>query len=309
MRIPSPLSSVVLMAALSLPALAAAGVSGVKTVVIFAVDGLGANVLRSGMPPIFRSFQREGAFSLKGRGVMPTLTFPNFASMLSGAGPEQHGVTSNEWRPDHFDVSPSCQGAGNAFPTIFGVLRRQRPHSRLAMFFDGDGFPFIVEPGVPDKTGAGAGPDATLAMALDYITASRPTLVFLHVDLMDHAGHTEGFESPAYAKALVHCDELLAALMKRLADTGMLSSTIVLITSDHGGVGKKHGGTSMTELEIPWLIRGPGVIAGKEIQSPLNTFDTASTIAYIFGLQQPSCWISKPVVEAFTSTRAKPAGR
>lgn len=300
MRIPSALSAVAVIAALSLPGLAAEGVAGVKTVIIFAVDGLGANVLRSGMPPTFRSFQREGAFSLKARGVMPTLTFPNFASMLSGAGPEQHGVTSNEWRPDHFDVAPSCQGAGGAFPTIFGILRQQRPQAKLAMFFDGEGFPFIVEHGAADKTGAAAGPDATLAMALDYIGDARPTLVFLHLDLMDHAGHTEGFESPAYANALLHCDELLAALLKKLRDTGMLSSSIVLITSDHGGVGKKHGGTSMTELEIPWIIRGPGVVAGKEIQSPLNTFDTASTIAYVFGVQQPSCWISKPVLEAFT---------
>src|SRR5271167_185680 len=82
----------------------------VRTVIIFAVDGLGANVLRAKMPPHFREFQRESAYSLDARGVMPTLTFPNFASMLSGAGPEQHGVTSNEWRPDKFTIAPSCRG-------------------------------------------------------------------------------------------------------------------------------------------------------------------------------------------------------
>jgi hypothetical protein len=31
----------------------------VQTVIIFAVDGLGANVLRAKMPPNFREFQRE----------------------------------------------------------------------------------------------------------------------------------------------------------------------------------------------------------------------------------------------------------
>ena len=280
-------------------AAAAEAIPGVKTVIILGVDGLGANVLRSRMPDNFRAFQRESAFSLKARGVMPTITFPNFASMLSGAGPEQHGVTSNEWRPDHYDIAPSCAGVGGHFPTVFGVLRAHQPQSKLAMFFDGDGFPFIVEPGVPDKIGTAEGSDAVLASALKYLTASRPTLVFLHLDLMDHAGHTEGFESPGYAKALAHCDELLGELMRKLRETGMSSSTVVLITSDHGGVGKKHGGNSMTELEVPWLIRGPGVAAGKEIASPINTFDTASTIAYIFGLPQPPCWISRPVTEAF----------
>jgi predicted AlkP superfamily pyrophosphatase or phosphodiesterase len=282
----------------------AQGLSQVKAVIVLGVDGLEANALRSRMPSHFQSFQREGAYSLSARGVMPTITFPNFASMLSGAGPEQHGVTSNRWRPDHFDIAPSCTGRGGIFPTIFGVLREERPSAKLAMFFDGEGFPFIVEPGVPDKIAAAEGSDKTLALALDYIASERPSLVFLHLDLMDHAGHTEGFDSPAYAQALTHSNELLGALMEKLRASGMLESTIVILTSDHGGVGKNHGGTSMTELEIPWMIRGPGVLAGKEIQAPINTFDTASTIAYIFGLKQPACWIGKPVTDAFAGTPA-----
>jgi|SRR5580658_3965924 predicted AlkP superfamily pyrophosphatase or phosphodiesterase len=271
----------------------------VRTVIIFAVDGLGANVLRARMPPHFREFQRESAFSLHARGVMPTVTFPNFASMLSGAGPEQHGVTSNDWRPDKFTIAPSCQGEGGHFPTIFGLLRHEQPSAKLAMFFDGDGFPFIVEPGVPDKIGNGQGPDATFAMALDYITSAKPMLVFLHLDLMDHAGHTEGFESAAYDEALDHCDKLLGQLMARLGETKMLAATLVLISADHGGIGKRHGGNSMTEIEIPWMIHGPGVAAGKELTQPINTFDTASTIAEIFGLHPPSCWIGRPIREAF----------
>jgi predicted AlkP superfamily pyrophosphatase or phosphodiesterase len=271
----------------------------VRSVIVFAVDGLGANVLRAKMPPHFQEFQREGAYSLAARGVMPTVTFPNFASMLSGAGPEQHGVTSNEWRPDQFTIAPSCKGEGGHFPTIFGLLRRTKPAAKMGMFFDGDGFPFIVEEGVPDKIGNGQGPDATFGMALEYITAEKPALVFLHLDLMDHAGHTEGFESAAYDQALARCDKLLGQLMERLRETKLLATTVVLISSDHGGIGKRHGGTSMTEVEIPWMIRGPGVAAGKELAQPINTFDTASTIAAMFGLRQPACWIGRPVREAF----------
>jgi predicted AlkP superfamily pyrophosphatase or phosphodiesterase len=275
----------------------------VKTVVVLGIDGLGANVLGTRMPANFQTFVRDGAYSLKARGVMPTVTFPNFASMLSGAGPEQHGVTSNRWRPDHFDIAPSCKGSGAIFPTIFGVLREQRPRAKMAMFFDGEGFPFIVEQGVPDKIVSAEGSDKSLAAALDYIASDRPELVFVHVDLMDHAGHTEGFESAAYWQALDHANELLGALSDKLSSLRMWDSTIVIVSSDHGGVGKNHGGTSMTEIEIPWLIRGPGVARGKEIQEPINTFDTAATIAHIFGLKQPTCWIGRPVTQAFAGGR------
>jgi len=278
----------------------AQGLSQIKTVIVLGIDGLGANALRSRLPENFQALQREGAFSLKARGVMPTVTFPNFASMLSGAGPEQHGVTSNRWRPEQFDIAPSCKGTGGIFPTIFGVLRDERPQAKLAMFFDGEGFPFIVERGVPDHINSAEGPDKTMAAALAYITSQKPALVFLHLDLMDHAGHTEGFDSPAYWQALAHANDLLGELLRTLGESGMAASTILIVSSDHGGIGKNHGGTSMTELEIPWFIRGPGVVAGREISSPINTFDTAATIAYIFGVKQPACWIAKPVAEAFS---------
>src|SRR6516225_2768111 len=87
----------------------------VKSVIIFGVDGLGANVVRSSAPPSFRSFQQESAFSLHARGVMPT-TFPNFGSMVSGAGPEQHGITSNDWRPNRFDHRSHLPRPRRTFP-------------------------------------------------------------------------------------------------------------------------------------------------------------------------------------------------
>lgn len=33
------------------------------------------------------------------------------------------------------------------------------------------------------------------------------------------------------------------------------------------------------------------------------TFDTAATIAYIFGLKTPQVWIGRPVEEAFSNVR------
>jgi len=38
----------------------------------------------------------------------------------------------------------------------------------------------------------------------------------------------------------------------------------------------------------------------REITVPVNTFDTAATIAKIYGLKPSPCWIGRPVVEAFT---------
>ena len=67
----------------------------------------------------------------------------------------------------------------------------------------------------------------------------------------------------------------------------MAGRTVLLVTADHGGKGKKHGGATMEEIEIPWILHGPGVAAGKEITAPVNTYDTAATVAHVFGLKPP----------------------
>jgi hypothetical protein len=64
---------------------------------------------------------------------MPTSSSPNWASMIMGAGPEQHGVTSNDWETNKFEIPALEVGPEGMFPTIFGVIRRQRPsfHHRV----------------------------------------------------------------------------------------------------------------------------------------------------------------------------------
>jgi arylsulfatase A-like enzyme len=54
----------------------------------------------------------------------------------------------------------------------------------------------------------------------------------------------------------------------------------------------------MVEIEIPFIIAGPGIKAGHEIKTPVNTYDTAATVAFLFQLKPPEAWIGKPVREA-----------
>ena len=76
---------------------------------------------------------RRGAWTLKARGVIPTVSAPNWASVLTGAGPEQHGITSNGWFKKQ---------TGLKLPTIFAWLRQQRnwssPVSRMWWSTTGD---------------------------------------------------------------------------------------------------------------------------------------------------------------------------
>jgi predicted AlkP superfamily pyrophosphatase or phosphodiesterase len=282
-----------------LPARATAQVSQVEYVVVIGVDGLSPDGVRKAKVPNLNRLMKEGAHTLHARGVMPTVSSPNWASMIMGAGPEQHGITSNEWEPGKAAIKPTETGPEGIFPTIFGVLRAQQPAVKIACFHDWDGFGRLVERRACNVIEDSAGPVQATEHAVAYLVKERPRLTFIHLDHVDDAGHNHGHGTPEYYAAVAEADRLTGLVLRGLEDAGLADHSIVLITSDHGGIGKKHGGATMAEIEIPWIIHGRGVAAGKELTTPVNTYDTAATIAYIFGLKTPRSWIGRPVTEAF----------
>ncbi len=287
--------SLSLLAALPL----AAQVRGVEPVVVIGCDGMGSVAFTETNAPVMHRLMREGAYTLKARGVMPTSSSPNWASMINGAGPEQHGITSNDWQPDKFEIAPIYTNKWGRFPTIFGVLREQRPKSTIVCVHDWDDFARLLErPAVDYITNIKSSP-LTAAHAIPVIKERQPTFTFIHFDDVDHAGHTFEWKSWQYYQAVEEVDKLIGQIWEAIDSTPMKGKTIILVTADHGGVGKKHGGPTQVELDIPWIIAGPGIARGKVIEAPVNTYDTAATLAYIFGLKTPPVWIGRPVTEAF----------
>ena len=294
------LASLTIAATLAAPGfLGAADLPRAAHVIVIGLDGFGTGGIQRDPTPNIHSLMKRGAWTIHARGVMPTVSAPNWASMVMGAGPEQHGITSNEWRRDKFTIAPLCKGPDAQFPTVFSIIRAQRPASKIAIFHDWDGFADFVERGIPTKIQHVKGSPETVDAGLKYWAAEKPELLFLHLDEVDDAGHGHGWLSPEFDAAVAQADKLVGDVVAAVSKSGNGADTLIIVTADHGGVEKKHGGLSMTELEIPWIAVGPGVRTGTEIASPVNTYDTAATIASVLGLRTPACWIGRPVAEAF----------
>jgi arylsulfatase A-like enzyme len=226
--------------------------------------------------------------------------------MIMGAGPEQHGVLSNDWKPGQGPITPTAVGPGGIFPTIFGLLRQQRPSSKIGCFHDWGDFARLVEHDVCDRIAHPKGPVETTNQAIGFLKEKGPSLLFIHLDHVDHAGHEFGHGTPQYDSAVEEADRLIGLVLAALRDSGMADRSLVLVTSDHGGKGKGHGGSTMGEIEIPWILHGRGVVPGRELPATVNTYDTAATVAHALGLTPPKCWIARPVLDAFAESPVPP---
>lgn len=268
-------------------------------VIVIGVDGLSPDGIRHADTPNMDRIMRNGAYSLHARAVFPSSSSPNWASMIMGAGPEQHGVNSNDWRVDKFILAPSATGPHGFFPTMFQLLKQQRPELNSVVCHDWGGFANLFAHADVNRVYHGKGADDTIDEAIRLWNESSPNLLFIHLDHVDHAGHESGHGTPEYYESVVEADQLIGRVLRAAESSPLRDSVYVIVTADHGGINKGHGGWSMAEMEIPWMIQGPGVQPGHEIATPINTYDTAATVIRLLGISPHPAWIARPVTEAF----------
>lgn len=270
-------------------------VTDIRHVVIVGIDGFGGAWIPDVDTPVLDALMAAGPHTLVMQNALPTMSAPNWMSMIAGASPDQHGVDSNEWQPG--DSQPT--------PTIFAVVRAQMPDAKIGVFHDWDGFGALVEPGVPDHIESPGDEQQTVDAAIAWMTANQPELLFIHLDLVDHAGHFNGWGSDPYVEAGETADALVGQVLAAIDAAGMTPQTAVLVSADHGGDGLSHGADTSLERPIPFIVRapqrGPATVARE-----VRIWDIAATVVALLNLEPPTSWLASPVVEALPFTELPP---
>lgn len=272
------------------------GVKGVKHVVLIGLDGWGAYSMPKADMPTVKSLMKAGSVTLESRSILPSSSACNWASMIMGAGPELHGFTT--WGSTKPDLPSRELSHYGLFPTVIGLLRDQRPNSEIGYIYEWGGMSHLCEKEAVNHFVQTKGAE-TSKNAADYIKAKKPTFTMVAFDEPDGTGHGAGHGSDAYYAKLKELDGYIAEIVEAVKEAGMYDNTIFIVTADHGGVDKGHGGKTMLEMQIPFIVCGKGVKADHKITSSVMQYDTAATIAYIFGLERPQVWIARPVTEVF----------
>ena len=271
-------------------------------VVLIGLDGWGAYSVEKADIPNTKSLMENGSYTLKKRSTLPSSSAINWASMFIGAGPELHGYT--EWGSKTPELPSRVLNKNGIFPTIFQLLRDARPKAEIGCLYEWNGIKYLVDTlslsyhyHVADYNKT---PKELGNMASAYIKEKHPTLVAICYDNPDHTGHTEGHDTPGYYEKLKELDTYVGQIVQAVKDAGILDDTIFILTSDHGGIKKGHGGKTMQEMETAFIISGKNIKKGLRFDDvSMMQYDVASTIAHIFNLEQPQVWIGRPMKIVF----------
>ena len=274
-----------------------------KRVLVIAFDGIRVDGLAQAKTPNIDALIARGSASMQTRDVMPSITLPNFTSILTGAGPEVHGVDRNDWKPQEFRLPAVETDADGYFPSVFKVLKDNVPGVRTAFYWNWKPLIIPYNPKCFDDTLYGE-KDAYVPLydrAMEFLAEHKdePTMTFLYTVHTDHAGHKHAWMSPEYIQSIEEGDVQVGRMVEFLKDNGMLDDTHIFFITDHGGINYGHGGVSREEMIVPWVIAGPGIKKGFSITEANNTVNTASTILHLFGVEQPLCWTGEVPMSIF----------
>lgn len=270
-------------------------------VIFIGLDAWGSYSVEKANMPNVKKLMAEGSYTLQKRSVLPSSSAVNWATMFMGSGPELHGYT--EWGSQTPDLPSRIVNEHGIYPTVFQLLRDAEPEAEIGCIYDWVGIKYLVDTlslnhhqQGPDYT---AYPTALCDMAVDYIKEKKPNLLAIIFDEPDHVGHSAGHDTPEFYAKLTELDGYVGRIIQAVQDAGFMDDTIFIVTADHGGINKGHGGKTMEEMETPFVIAGKNIKKGGEFQESMMQFDTGSTIAAIFNLEQPQVWTGRAMTQVF----------
>lgn len=267
-------------------------------VIYIGLDGWGSYSVEKADMPNVKALMAEGCYTLQKRAVLPSSSAVNWATMFMGACPELHGYTT--WSSQVPELPSRMVYKNNIFPTIFQLLRDAAPESEIGCLYEWDGIKYIVDSlSLSYHAEIPKGNEVLKDATVKYIKEKKPALGAFIWDQPDAVGHSVGHDTPEYYAVLKQLDNYVGEIIAAVKEAGIYDNTIFVITSDHGGIEKDHGGKTMMEMETPFIIAGKGIKKGGEFQESMMQFDCASTLASIFGLQQPQVWIGRSMEQIF----------
>lgn len=274
-------------------------------VIILGFDAMSARGLQRAETPTFNYMIDGGAVSLRTRCVRSTSSSQNWMSMVSAAPIEQHTVYTNNWKRGEATVPPTIENEEGLFPTIFEVIREQKPDLKQYAYVEWTGEVRMYDTTAFDRCRVkGIDPDLqswedVMDRAFEEYLQDRPEMMFLSIDITDHMGHTYGHESDRYLQTITECDERVGKFLSELEARGWMKNTVIIVTADHGGLSFGHGGDSLAEYEIPVILYGEGVTKGKIMHHAGMIYDVGATAAALLGVELPFECHGKLFSEAF----------
>ena len=246
-----------------------------QPLLLISIDAFRADYIRRGITPTLSALAADGVRAEALQSAVPTLTFPNHYTLVTGLYPDHHGIVNNTM----YDSILGHFSLGNRKAVDDGrwwdegepiwATADQQGLKTATMFWPGSGAE--IHGHRPDHWlpfNGKLSPDQRVDQALQWLdlpVAQRPGFVTLYFDDVDHAGHDYGPETPEVNAALRKVDTAIGRLVAGLKARGLYARMNIIVVSDHGMAATPRGQAVLMDKHIDLddvRVVSMGILAG-----------------------------------------------
>ncbi len=250
---------------LSLPIILS-GQNSQKALVI-GIDGCRPDALAAANTPNIDALISNGLFSPDALNDDITISGPGWSAILCGVWSDKHLVTGNNFGGNNYIN----------YPPFFRNVELFNPQLHTASICRWAPVNNNILQGYADFT-YNASSDLDVGnQAVNYLTNNDPDVLFLHFDDVDHAGHSYGFDPGVanYINAIEAVDGFVGQVVQAVQQRPDFNNEdwLILVTTDHGGIGFSHGGNTIQEQNV-FVIASGNNIPTSEINKETTIINT-----------------------------------
>ncbi len=244
-----------------------------EPVLLISIDGLQpADILKSEergiQVPNLKQFITNGTYADKVKGVLPTVTYPSHATLLTGVSPAKHGIVGNNsfdpmqinqggwyWYATDFKVPTLWDAAAKAGLSTANIhwpvsvqakaVRWNIPqiwrtgHSDDAKLLKALATPGLIETLEKDIGSYAPGIDESIdgdetrgRFAAALISHEKPDFTTVYLTALDHEQHEKGPDTAAAYAVLTRIDKVVGQIVA--AQMAAHPDSVIAVVSDHG---------------------------------------------------------------------------
>ncbi len=273
--------------------------AGERKVLTIALDGLRPDALVAANAPnidsltdgtFFGTGGPSGIFSMNAQAEHLTFSGPGWGAYMTGLHVDRHGADTNGFE----NVVP---GTTDWFTPLEAFNPSLNTHRVLTWGIASSSFPSGAD--TVDNYEYNQNGDQLMTNRVVQLMQDPATdVVMTFYSDTDVAGHSCGFSptAPCYIAAIEKADGQIGQIMTAIKARPTFASEdwLVVLTSDHGGLGTGHSGGLPEQRTIPFIVAGPLATTVLPQANPRQV-DVAATVLSYFGAPIPANYDGHPV--------------
>lgn len=248
---------------------APAALGGTRKVLFIGIDGCLWKTFSQSNTPNIQSLINTGYFSSNALAETPTWSATGWSGLLTGTSVTKHKAYDNSFSGADFVNNP----------TFFRQVKAAMPTVRTGTIctWASINSTIVSAADVSFKTTSG-GDAATETGVISELNNNNPGVLFCHFDDVDHAGHDYGFSTSVtkYVNAVKATDARVGRILTALRNRPGYANEdwLIVVSSDHGGTGYSHGGSSYVERNSFVILNNAAIPPTLVNQTPTTSVQT-----------------------------------